>query len=378
MGARMIGANDVSLFIQSLIGLGVLLGAMAGTWGLVALLIRLAPRIGLVDRPNERSLHTRVTPRGGGIGFVMTAVIAWVGWLVWTGGVGNGGAGVTWCAAALVLAGVSLWDDFRSLGAGLRLLVHLTTAAAAVVALGAFHAVDTPWLTGFELVGGLGVAATVVWVVGLTNVYNFMDGIDGIAGAQGVVTGLGWALAGIVVGSPATAFMGWVVAGGCAGFLLHNWSPAKIFMGDVGSAFLGYTFAVLPLLALSDMTAGRTHPLIGVGRLPLFAVLVVWPFIADGFLTFSRRLLKGEKVWKPHRTHLYQRLVQAGASHRQVAAGYGVWALVSAASGLGWLEAGAKGGEAGSLVQAGVAVALAGLPVMWVVTKWAERRVGRG
>jgi UDP-N-acetylmuramyl pentapeptide phosphotransferase/UDP-N-acetylglucosamine-1-phosphate transferase len=165
-----------------------------------------------------------------------------------------------------------------------------------------------------------------------------MDGIDGIAGVQGVIAGLAWTVAGIFCNSHATSFLGSTVAGVCAGFLIHNWAPAKIFMGDVGSAFLGFTFGVLPLVALRALQDSAAA--FQIGNLPLFAILVLWPFIGDSSLTFFRRLLKGEPVWQAHRSHLYQRLAQTGWSHARICIVYGVWAAFSAGVGLWFLTNG--------------------------------------
>lgn len=345
-------------------GYGV--GTALLTWFLVGQLIRLAPRIGLLDRPNERSSHTRVTPRGGGIGFVIAIALA-VGVYALLGcGQGTTGGALltrgalrtttdavqtgalvsdpitsplgptgiaatqlyTVLAAALFIAAISLRDDFKSLGAGLRFACHFAAAGVVVGTLGAFRGLDLPFMATWMLPGGLAIALTVVWIVGLTNVYNFMDGIDGIAGGQGVVAGVAWLIAGLAFGATTTAFLGVVLAAGCAGFLIHNWSPAKIFMGDVGSAFLGFLFAVVPLVAMNEVPDF-------VGMWPLFAGLVVWPFVGDGFLTFVRRLRNGEKVWEAHRSHLYQRLTRTGWSHAQVSRLYAGWAGLTVS--LAWL-----------------------------------------
>ncbi len=394
--------NSLSLLLPAA-GFGV--ATALATWLLVGQLIRLAPRIGLLDRPNERSSHTRVTPRGGGIGFVVAislavalyAAVAGGRWTVdggqWTedggrlpvtggrrtvdgsqlpvtggqlavdGGrsaVDEGGAdeliaavlptGTTSAtilqpsailavlAAALFIAAISLRDDFRSLGAGLRFACHFAAAGAVVWALGAFARLGVPLAGEYPLGTVAGTGLTLLWIVGLTNVYNFMDGIDGIAGVQGVAAGLGWAVAGACLGAPTAALLGVVLAGGCAGFLVHNWSPAKIFMGDVGSAFLGFLFAVVPLVAVREAPEFAA-------RWPVFAVLAVWPFVGDGFLTFVRRLLKREKVWEAHRSHLYQRLVLTGWKHRLVSELYAGWAAAMAAVGWLWLTA-ARGSAA--------------------------------
>jgi UDP-N-acetylmuramyl pentapeptide phosphotransferase/UDP-N-acetylglucosamine-1-phosphate transferase len=148
---------------------------------------------------------------------------------------------------------------------------------------------------------------TFFWVMGLINAYNFMDGIDGLAGVQAVVAGLGWALLGGIEGQILISSFGLLVAASSLGFLGHNWSPARVFMGDVGSAFLGYAFAVLPVMAIAE------NP-----HLFLAGVLLVWPFVFDPTFTFIRRLRNGEDVFSAHRSHLYQRLVITGYSHRFV------------------------------------------------------------
>ena len=303
------------------------------SWGLVGLLVRWAPQFGLVDRPNERSSHTRVTPRGGGIGFVLTMLLLGSGGLFWRDSA-TPLVWLTYLGTGLFIAAISLWDDFHSLGAGIRFLCHFAAAGLVLWQVGGFHVFDVPGLGSWQL-GILGVGLSVLWIVGLTNVYNFMDGIDGIAGLQGAVAGVAWALAGAWLQAPWVVLLGALLAGSCTGFLVHNWSPAKIFMGDVGSAFLGFSFGVLPLLAVSSIHNSGEAP---VGRLPVFAVMVVWPFIGDGLLTFFRRVCKREKVWVAHRSHLYQRLIQCGWSHTRVTLLYGLWAVISSGIGLVYLR----------------------------------------
>jgi len=317
------------------------LAAAVATWALVALLIKLAPQLGLVDRPNARSLHTRVTPRGGGIGFVLAVVI---GALLWAGLAPPDGRwnadlrpGILWfCAAALFVAGVSLRDDFHSLGAGWRFACHVVAALVSARFIGKFDDVALPGIGTISL-GVTAVPLTALWILGLTNVYNFMDGIDGIAATQGIVAGVGWLLAASRLHLPAAGFLGALLAGGAAGFLAHNWSPASIFMGDVGSAFLGFAFGALPLVAQSEIRDGSGAGG-GAGRVPGFALILLWPFVSDGLFTFFRRLLHREPVWKAHRSHLYQRLVQAGLRHSIVAAYYGLWAIVCLAAGFIYLK----------------------------------------
>ncbi len=159
-----------------------------------------------------------------------------------------------------------------------------------------------------------------------------MDGIDGIAGLQALVAGSGWYLLGTLTDQSAFAMLGALIAASSAGFLWWNWPPAKIFMGDVGSAFLGFTFAVLPVFA------ALTH-----NRIAAAGIILVWPFVFDSVFTLLRRLSKGENIFQAHRSHLYQRLVQKGWTHGQVSSLYAALAgigIVPAATFVRWPMAG--------------------------------------
>ncbi len=284
-----------------------LLGCVASYFG-VSVLRRWAEQKGVLDIPNARSSHVRPTPRGGGVLIVLVTLIGmlmsqfispFMSWPV---------LGVIIFGSGLI-AVVSWIDDLRSLPNRIRFAVHFLAALIGIVAVGYWREVTLP-LIGTIYLGWLGLPLTLIWIVGLTNAYNFMDGIDGIAGSQAVIGGIGWVLLGGLSGQPVVMILGLLVASSSLGFLAFNWPPAKIFMGDVGSAFLGYTFALLPLLSAS-------------GRLPwsgalLSGFLLVWPFITDAALTFIRRLLHGEPVFQAHRSHIYQRLVIAGHSHKTV------------------------------------------------------------
>ena len=167
-----------------------------------------------------------------------------------------------------------------------------------------------------------GAPLAVVWIVAVVNFYNFLDGIDGLAAAQGMITGVGLTLAGW---DPFAAACGAAVAGACAGFLLHNWAPARIFMGDVGSGALGFLFASLPLLASPPQRS----------RAAFFVALSLWFFLADATWTLARRIVRGERWYEAHRQHLYQQLVAAGGSHAHVTSSLALGALVLTAAALG-------------------------------------------
>ncbi len=250
---------------------------------------RLALAYGFVDRPNERSLHQGIVPRAGGTVLVAAALAG----LAWAFRAWRGEPGVWAVLAGLgLVGGVGLWDDRWGLTPWTRLVVQFLTASIVV------------WGAG---VTGLAAPAAVLWIVAVVNFYNFLDGIDGLAGGQGLVTGAGLALAGW---DPFAAVCGAAVAGACAGFLVHNWAPARIFMGDVGSGTLGFLFASAPLLAPPATRA----------RAVVFVAVSLWLFLADASWTVARRIARGERWHQAHREHLYQRLVRSGWSHGRVAA----------------------------------------------------------
>ena len=204
--------------------------------------------------------------------------------------------------------------------------------------------------------GWAGLPLTFVWIVGFTNAYNFMDGIDGIAGSQAVAAGLGWMVLGQLSGQPAVSVLGLLLASSTLGFLGHNWPPARIFMGDVGSAFLGYTFAALAVAAV------RGNP-----RLALAGILLVWPFVFDTTLTLIRRLSRRENVFSAHRSHLYQRLVIAGYSHRGVTLLYAGLAVAGALLAIIWFIG--SPGSATFVTLTVIALCL----LLWVLVDRAER-----
>ena len=276
----------------------------------------------VLDIPNERSSHLRPTSCGGGLPIVILTLAAW--WLssLYMGKVSFGSLAFT--IGALAVAAVSWLDDLRSLPNHIRFLVHSLSAIVILWGVGHFSSWAIPFGGTIKL-GWLGVPITFLWIVGLTNAYNFMDGIDGIAGGQAVVAGAGWAILGWLDGQPQVGMLALFITTTTAGFLIHNWPPARVFMGDVGSAFLGFTFAVLPLLM-------GTHN----SQNPLLGVLLVWPFIFDTIFTFFCRIRKHQNVFAAHRSHLYQRLVVIKNSHRFVTLLYLVLGAIGAVLGMAW------------------------------------------
>jgi UDP-N-acetylmuramyl pentapeptide phosphotransferase/UDP-N-acetylglucosamine-1-phosphate transferase len=289
------------MFEVAMLGLSSLLLSYFG----VAWLRRYAVRHEIFDIPGERSSHSQPVPRGGGLAIVIVSMIglmiAWAFHPAWPSPVF-----FTYLLGSVLISGVSWLDDLRSLPNRIRFSVHTIVSLLLLGGIGYWSTVILPGLGQLNL-GWIGIPITFFWIIGLINAYNFMDGIDGIAGGQGVIAGLGWAILGWLSHQYLATVLGLLLVACNLGFLSHNWPPARIFMGDAGSAFLGYTFAALPIIAARD------DP-----RLIFSGILLLWPFIFDTIFTFLRRLLRGEKVFEAHRSHLYQRLVIAGYSHRFV------------------------------------------------------------
>ncbi|HEX8650337.1 MAG TPA: hypothetical protein VF708_05825 [Pyrinomonadaceae bacterium] len=282
-----------------------------------------------LDMPNERSSHSRPTPRGGGLAIV-TVVLAgiWLAVLLWRP-ITSEPALLAYTLGAIIVAVAGWLDDLRSLPVRVRFLAHGLGALLVIGGIGYWRTAELP-LVGQLSLSWLGLPLVFFWIVGLTNAYNFMDGIDGIAGGQAVIAGLGWALFGWLGNDPLVCALGMLLAASSLGFLGHNWPPARIFMGDVASGFLGFSFAVLPVIAaLRD------------ARLILVGALLVWPFLFDTIFTFLRRLSRGENVFAAHRSHLYQRLVICERSHLFVTSLYTALALVGLLLSYMWLTGGA-------------------------------------
>jgi UDP-N-acetylmuramyl pentapeptide phosphotransferase/UDP-N-acetylglucosamine-1-phosphate transferase len=284
---------------------------------LVALIGSWAQHRRILDIPNERSSHDIPVPKGGGISIVILVILTlWVFYLI-DSVLYPLHVTVVFTVGSILIAVISLLDDLHSLRNSIRFCMH---SLAAVIIIWGIGYVSVLWLPIFERInlGFLGIILTFLYVTGLTNAYNFMDGIDGIAAIQAIVAGIGWAFIGYMYSDPMIMLPGVLIASASAGFLIHNWHPAKIFLGDVGSAFLGFSFAYLTIVA--------------VQKDPVFlviGVLFVWPFIFDTVYTLFRRLSRGENIFEAHRSHLYQRLVIQGWSHRSVTLLYGLLASLA-------------------------------------------------
>lgn len=275
--------------------------AFLAAFALTALARRYALSRQLVDVPGERRSHTVATPRGGGIAIVAVVLPVMV-WLGVSGRVAPSISLLGACGLALVAA-IGWIDDHRPLSPWVRLLVHIV--AAVLLAGGASWAGQPFWWT----------AIVFAFALGLVNVWNFMDGIDGLASTQLILVASGFLLLGL---GDARALLACVIAAACLGFLPFNFPRARIFLGDVGSGALGYLVACLIALAPVH-TPGASV----VWLLPFSA------FLIDAALTLLARIIRGERWWTPHVQHMYQRCVQAGHTHAVVTGGYALWTLLS-------------------------------------------------
>ncbi len=269
-------------------------------------------RLRIIDIPNERSSHTRPTPRGGGLGIVLGYLLA-LCLIRYFGDAGEITAlqslpHLGLLLAVLLIGGISLHDDIAARGFASKLLVQLIAAALLMIC-----GLSIPSDLIAPLPGWLAWPLTLIWLVGLTNAYNFMDGLDGMAAGTAVVAAAFFALICHMNGQPLPGLMASALSIASCGFLLFNWPPAKIFMGDIGSTFLGFLFAALPLLLLQSNPAPATVP-----WLLLTMPLLLLHYLFDTLFTFTRRLLAGENVTQAHRSHLYQLLQRGGWSHLRV------------------------------------------------------------
>lgn len=249
---------------------------------IIAVMLR-SGRTGPLDRPNERSLHATPIPRSGGVGIMAGVALGMVA----------APPEPSIVAGMVLLAVVSWLDDRRSLPILIRFASHVIAAILSLATM------DWGWL---------GLMAAVFLIVWMANLYNFMDGANGLAGGMAAFGFGAYAVAAAMADKAPLALLATCVAAAALGFLLFNFDPARIFMGDVGSIPLGFLAAVLGLRGVR------------VDAWPLwFPILVFSPFIVDATVTLLKRAARGEKFWQAHREHYYQRLIRSGWSHRRLA-----------------------------------------------------------
>ena len=266
-----------------------------------------ARRVGFLDVPNYRSSHRVPTPRGGGIALVASVFVLGVYAFVHAEQVPARRFALLG-AAAMILTLVGWLDDRKTLRVALRLSVHLACGLAVAALVNEISPLPG-WMNLLWL------AWWVFWSVASINIVNFIDGIDGMIACQGIVYGL--FIFSLMPFRSFGASYGLILAGACLGFLVWNWPPAKMFMGDVGSGPLGLFFVVGGALALESTASVLVF-------LPLF------PIFLDALLTIVVRYRRGEDLTDPHRSHLYQRIANGGAGHARVTLAYGTFAALGA------------------------------------------------
>lgn len=285
----------------------VLAVVFAVSAALVALVRLAAPKLGLIDVPNARSSHVRPTPRGGGIGIVV-AILAWFAW-AWGAGkldptfaVGVGGGG-------FVVATVGLLDDRIGLRNSVRIVLWLVAAAWASAWTGGLTVLDI----GFASwpLGWIGAVISTLGLVWFLNICNFMDGIDGMAGSATIIAGVVGCLLLVDADLGELAGVMAALAAASAGFLIWNLPPARVFLGDVGSGFVGFLFGAV---VVASSSSGRLP-------LPLWGIVFV-VYLADANFTMLRKAARREAWWLAHRTYGYQLLAIAWGSHGRVTSLY--------------------------------------------------------
>jgi len=273
----------------------ILLAACLLSFVLTWLFTLYARKAGMLDLPGARHSHTEPTPRGGGAGMVIAlALLSWMlqryytGTSFWLSGVLPG---------LLVLSLLGWWDDRMSLSPLLRFVVQLAVSSYLIW----WVCVDYP------LTSVLMLAISWLYLMWMINLYNFMDGSNGMAGFQGVFTGLVLAFLFFIGGNENAALLSVLVAAVCLGFLPWNLGQARVFMGDVASGSLGFVIGALLIYGVISESLA-----VGV------AWLVMLVFVCDSTLTLTARVLRGERWYNPHKQHLYQRLIERGWSHGRV------------------------------------------------------------
>ncbi len=279
--------------------------------GLTSMVKRILMEHAVLDVPNDRSSHKIPVPRGGGWALMAVIAPALIGAALFLDG-DMRHAGLI--AAIFLLAAVSWWDDRRHVGVGMRLCVHIFAAC-----LGSFSFAPQEVLFGGAVPFWLDRALMIFGWVWFVNLYNFMDGIDGITGVEtvSVAAGVCLVMATAGINDQFTGFTALVMIGVCLGFLFHNWHPAKIFLGDIGSVPLGY----LTGFCLLSLAVTRRE---GAGYLAAAIILPLY-YLADSGITIAKRALRREKIWQAHRQHFYQRAALTAGRHDRVV----VWVVIA-------------------------------------------------
>jgi UDP-N-acetylmuramyl pentapeptide phosphotransferase/UDP-N-acetylglucosamine-1-phosphate transferase len=293
-----------------------------------------------IDVPNCRSSHDIPTATSGGVGLALSLFLALLILGVRSQAEPRTGL-VLFSVATAFIATVGLWDDFRNPPTYWRLLLQAGAAMLVIAGGVTLQEISLPWGSRIVLLWAA-VPLTLLWIIGLTNLFNFIDGADGLANSLAVVYSAGVAAAAFATGHPYEGLVAVAVTAACLGFLWYNFPPAQVFMGGVGSLTLGLVLSVLAL----RLAAAGMQPV----PLPFFIILYS-SFLFDTSYTLLRRVARGERFWLAHRTHLYERLLQAGWNHLRVTLFYVGMGLVSLALAFFYLRSGPAGRTAAIVLQ---------------------------
>jgi len=267
-----------------------------------------------VDIPNKRSSHIHPTPSGGGIailvGWIMIVAVMWFMDLVPAGII------LAMGPPTLIISAIGYIDDKVNLSSFLRLVTQLLAVTWFIYFSDDLSTIILPWLAVVPFLAALVVAISLIWLI---NLFNFMDGIDGIAASEATFVLLAIGVLSGFAGSSVLMLLSFSLAGACSGFLCWNWPPAKIFLGNVGAASLGFLIGAIGLTAIEvgDLT-------------PFVLVILLGVFLVDATVTLVRRMASGQRWYSAHRTHTYQKLAIRWSSHRRVT-------LIVCMVNVGWL-----------------------------------------
>lgn len=292
---------------------------------------KLAFRVGAIDQPKARGMHTKPMPLAGGtaiyFGFILTILLLapWINGFDWNEILGLLIGGTIICI-------VGFFDDIYNLSAKIKFIIQCFAAAIVVIIFNiSINIVTWPWApSGTIELGDFGIPLTILWIVGVTNAVNLIDGLDGLAAGVSSIAAIFLMLLSIIIGEPVAIVLTAALAGSCLGFLPHNFNPATIFMGDTGSTFLGFVLAVISVQGLLKSYTAITI---------IIAVLVLGLPIFDTLFAIVRRILNGQPIMQADRGHLHHRLMDKGYSQRRavltlygVSTGFGIAGILIASN----------------------------------------------
>jgi UDP-N-acetylmuramyl pentapeptide phosphotransferase/UDP-N-acetylglucosamine-1-phosphate transferase len=264
----------------------------------------------ILDIPNNRSSH--VTPKAlmGGIAIIVSFIIGYM--LLYSQETQLNTNTIYILLPALAISLLGLFDDIYNLSAKIRFSLQLLLSITTILII------NYRFNTSISVITITLSILAIIFLIGTTNIYNFMDGIDGIAAGSGIIYAIFFAIAGNILNNDLVFYTSILLIPAQLGFLIFNFPPAKIFMGDVGSTFLGYIYATLTiLLAINN----PLFILVGTG--------IMFPFLFDGAFTIIKRFIQGKNIFEAHRDHFYQKLIKDGWSHKKVSFLYYFFELIS-------------------------------------------------